>query len=172
MTVTITWFGFEDLSRHDLHALLLLRQNVFIIEQASLYPDIDGNDPVAVHLLATGSSGDLAGCLRLLPPGVTHDCPAIGRLAISKSFRGQGMGSRLMTEGIGEAHARFAGRAIYLSAQHHLIPFYRELGFAPTGTPYDEDGILHIDMILPAPEANGREIDTRGYETGDTQHSL
>ncbi len=152
MNIKFFWFAFSDLSPRDLYEILWLRQQVFVIEQACLYPDIDQNDPVAAHLIARDNSGAMIGCLRLLPPGITNDRPAIGRLAVAKPFRGREMGSRLMTEGIKNSRKLFADRSIFISAQHHLIPLYRKLGFTPRGKAYDEDGILHIDMILPAPE--------------------
>lgn len=152
MNICFLWFSFSDLNPRDLYEILWLRQQVFIIEQACIYPDIDAKDPAAIHLTARDSKGMLIGCLRLLPPGISDKSPAIGRLAISKNFRGQAMGRRLMEEGIKKARALYANCPVYISAQHHLIPFYRKLGFAPRGEPYDEDGILHIDAILPALE--------------------
>ncbi|MCP3951570.1 MAG: GNAT family N-acetyltransferase [Desulfobacterales bacterium] len=149
MNIQYTWSAFTDLSRHDLYDILRLRQQVFIIEQASLYPDIDGNDPIGLHLTAREDDDNLVGCLRLLPPGTTNHRPAIGRLAIAEPFRGLKMGIRLMEAGIRKAGELYAGSAIYISAQEHLAPFYGELGFLPRGEPYDEDGILHIDMIRP-----------------------
>ena len=153
MSIHYAWSSFEQLGQYDLYEILRLRQQVFIIEQASLYPDIDGNDPAGLHLIAREPGGILIGCLRLLPPGTANRRPAIGRLAIAKPFRGAKMGNRLMAEGLRKANALYADCAVYISAQQHLIPFYGELGFVPRGEPYDEDGILHIDMIRPAPEA-------------------
>jgi ElaA protein len=150
MNIHYAWYAFTELSLHALHDILRLRQQVFILEQTSLYPDIDGHDPDAFHLAARASTGELIGCLRLLPPGRTNRRPAIGRLAIAQAFRGLKMGHRLMEEGIRKAGELYTGRAIYISAQRHLVPFYTDLGFAPRGEPYDEDGILHIDMIRPA----------------------
>ncbi len=153
MSIKFLWFSFSDLSPRDLYEILWLRQQVFIIEQACIYPDIDAKDPAAIHLTARDSNGMLIGYLRLLPPGISDESPAIGRLAISKIFRSQAMGSQLMAEGIKKARTLYAHCSVYISAQHHLIPFYSKLGFAPRGEPYDEDGILHIDAILPALEA-------------------
>ena len=44
--------------------------------------------------------------------------------------------------------AEDATATIELSAQAHLERFYGSLGFRAFGTPYDEDGISHIDMRL------------------------
>jgi hypothetical protein len=42
---------FRDLSVDDLYAIVRLREAVFIIEQNCPYPDADGRDPLAWHLL-------------------------------------------------------------------------------------------------------------------------
>ena len=149
MNIQYDWSAFTELSLQAFHDILHLRQQVFIIEQASLYPDIDGHDPIGLHLTARGSTGNLIGCLRLLPPGTTNRRPAIGRLAIAQSFRGRKMGHGLMTAAIRKTNELYPGSEIYISAQEHLKPFYQELGFNPRGEPYDEDGIMHIDMIRP-----------------------
>ena len=151
MNIQYDWSGFTELSLQSFHDILQLRQQVFIIEQASLYPDIDGYDPIGLHLTARDAPGSLVGCLRLLPPGTTNRRPAIGRLAIAQSFRGQKMGHGLMTAAISKTNELYPGSEIYISAQEHLTPFYQELGFHPRGEPYDEDGIMHIDMIRTAP---------------------
>jgi len=149
MQIVYTWSAFTDLELQNLHDILQLRQQVFILEQASFYPDIDGHDPIGLHLTARDRAGTLLGCLRLLPPGTTNRRPAIGRLAIAKSARGLKVGNHMMTEGIRKARQLYAESTIYISAQQHLIPFYAGLGFSPRGEPYDEDGIMHVDMFLP-----------------------
>ncbi len=40
------------------------------------------------------------------------------------------------------------GLPVALTAQIHLVPFYRGLGFEPTGEPYDDFGLTHVDMEL------------------------
>ena len=35
-----------------------------------------------------------------------------------------------------------------ISAQEHLISYYEKHGFKAQGSPYDEDGIPHIEMLL------------------------
>jgi len=29
-----------------------------------------------------------------------------------------------------------------------LVPFYRSFGFEPTGSPFDDFGVAHVDMSL------------------------
>jgi predicted GNAT family N-acyltransferase len=37
---------------------------------------------------------------------------------------------------------------VALTAQAHLLPFYRSCGFEPAGEPYDDFGRTHVDMEL------------------------
>ena len=58
------WKCFDELQPFEMAAMYALRQAVFIIEQDCPYPDIDGKDPKADHLLAC--QGDkLVGTLRV-----------------------------------------------------------------------------------------------------------
>ncbi|MES2934398.1 MAG: GNAT family N-acetyltransferase [Pseudomonadota bacterium] len=147
------WHDFSDLSAHDLYALLALRQEVFILEQRCLYPDIDGSDQAAQHLLGW-HNGDgaarLVAYLRCFEPGVKYAEAALGRIVTAPAVRGQGLGSALVQQGIAQVQGRFPAQAIRISAQAHLEDFYRRFGFESSSAPYDEDGILHIDMLRAA----------------------
>ena len=45
------WSRFNELTAEDLYAVVRLRESVFIVEQNCPYPDADGRDPNAWHLL-------------------------------------------------------------------------------------------------------------------------
>jgi len=45
------WNTFDELGPHALYQVLALRQRVFVIEQQCIYPDLDGHDQQAMHLL-------------------------------------------------------------------------------------------------------------------------
>ncbi len=75
---TIDWqfSRFADLTPFDLYDVLAARQNVFILEQTCLYPDIDGYDLEAHHLLGwrdVDGKRQLAAYLRVLAPGAKYD---------------------------------------------------------------------------------------------------
>ena len=53
------WSRFSELRPDDLYAVVRLREAVFIVEQNCPYPDADGRDPNAWHLL--GWSDELSG---------------------------------------------------------------------------------------------------------------
>ena len=42
------------------------------------------------------------------------------------------------------------GHEVRISAQCYLEQFYRDLGFAPCGETYLEDGIPHVEMLRSA----------------------
>lgn len=141
---------FADLTPFDLYEVLAQRQNVFILEQTCLYPDIDGYDLEAHHLLGwrtvDGKRG-LAAYLRVLAPGAKYDEMSIGRVITTPAARGTGAGRALIDQGIMHAQALYPGHRIRIGAQQYLERFYGSFGFETVSAPYDEDGIMHIDML-------------------------
>lgn len=143
------WVRLEALGPLEVYALLKLRQDVFILEQASLYGDIDGKDPEALHLLVKElKTGELAGVLRLMADDARGRV-RIGRVVIAKAARGTGLGRKLMQVAMARAGDLVPGGAIDLSAQAHLEAFYQSLGFETVSDVYIEDGIPHMDMVRP-----------------------
>lgn len=147
------WRSFADLTAAQLHDMLALRQQVFVLEQTCLYPDIDGLDPGAHHLLGwriADGKRELAATLRCLAPGAKYEEMSIGRVTTSAGARGTGLGRELVAQGLAHADRLHPGHAIRIGAQAHLERFYAGFGFVTVSAPYDEDGILHIDMLRPA----------------------
>lgn len=142
--------AFDSLSLRDLHDLLALRSRVFVVEQASPYPDIDGRDPGALHLIATDASGAVVGCARCLDPDEDGpDAPvAFGRLAVDPSQRSTGLGRALVAESLAVLAERWPDRDVVIGAQQHLERFYGGFGFVRITESYDDFGIPHIDMRL------------------------
>lgn len=131
----------------ELYALLKLRVDVFVVEQACAYPELDGKDTEALHLRLL-IDGDTAAYARLWRPA--DAAPRIGRVLVAPGHRGKRLGEAVMQEAIRACETYFAGEPIALSAQSHLERFYRSLGFTPTSEEYVEDDIPHIDMQRPA----------------------
>jgi ElaA protein len=149
--ITWQWSSFADLTAAQLYAMLALRQQVFVLEQTCLYPDIDGLDPAAHHLLGwrdVDGKPALAAHLRCLAPGAKYTEMSIGRVVTSPAARGTGLGRELVAQGIALAQRLHPGHAIRIGAQAHLEAFYASFGFVTVSEPYDEDGIQHIDMVL------------------------
>lgn len=142
-----TWSSFHDLSVQDLYAILRLRQEVFVLEQRCLYQDLDGRDQHALHLMGCDADGTLAAYLRLVEPGYRFAEPSIGRVVTRLASRATGLGKALMHEGLRMADATYPGLGNRIAAQEYLERFYTGFGYSRVGEPYDEDGILHIDMV-------------------------
>lgn len=117
-----------------------IRHEVFVEEQqvpAAL--EMDEMDAVCLHALALSDTGEGIGTGRLLPDG--H----IGRMAVCKPWRGQGVGSALLKALM--AAARDRGDAeVVLAAQVHAQAFYVHHGFVAEGQVFTEAGIPHVLM--------------------------
>jgi len=139
--------AFADLTVHELQAIHMLRQQVFVVEQNCPYLETDGQDLVGdtCHLLARDESG-LVGYLRLLDPQRMEGEVVIGRVVIAERARGTGLCHRLMEQALLECHQRWPGVPVYLSAQAHLQGYYGRYGFAAVSEVYLEDDIPHIGM--------------------------
>ena len=138
--------AFADLSRQELYDLLQLRQEVFVVEQRSLYLDLDGRDQDAMHMLCR--LGDkLVAYQRLLQPGLSYPESSIGRIVVRRSARGSNLGRDLVRRGIAHNRERWPDHGIRINAQAYLRDFYIDLGFTVEGDEYDEDGIPHVEML-------------------------
>lgn len=139
--------SFSELSVDELYEILRLRVDVFVVEQACPYPEIDGNDRDALHLIGM-ERDEIAAYARVLKPGAVHEHPAIGRVIVRKTHRGKGIARELVEKAKQVVTARYGEAPVRLSAQHHLEEFYASCGFLAVSEPYDEDGIPHVDMQL------------------------
>jgi len=140
--IVTRWHKFERLSADKLYELLRFRQSIFVVEQSSPYPDLDGLDQDAWHLVLR-VDGALTGYARLIPTPLR-----IGRVAVAAEQRQHGLGRTLMEEALSFCHERYPGMPVVLTAQAYLVPFYRSFGFEPTGSPFDDFGVAHVDMSL------------------------
>jgi predicted GNAT family N-acyltransferase len=135
----VTWREAEN----DLRAV---RTPVFIEEQA-VTPEFEWDelDAGAVHLLAVlqdfNSVSQPIACLRII------DYHKIGRMAVLKEFRGNGLGAMLLKAAV-EICKLHKSKVITLSAQTHAIEFYGKAGFKVTSDEYCDVHIPHLDMQL------------------------
>lgn len=119
-----------------------IRQTVFVEEQG-FRDEFDDTDPVAIHFVLY-VHGVPAGTCRVFRGDGERDY-LLGRLAVHKKYRSQGLGMRLLTEA--EAYVRAAGgSSLWLHSQSQASPFYEKAGFIPHGTPDEEQGCPHIWM--------------------------
>jgi ElaA protein len=148
MSVAFRTMPFDALDARQLHDLLRLREDIFVVEQRCIYHEIDGLDPECLHVIGEDPEGALVACARIIPPH-GGEPPHIGRVAVSIGHRGRGVARALMLHAL-ESSARAHGTVhCALAAQAHLEGFYASLGFRKQGGPYLLDGIPHIDMRRP-----------------------
>lgn len=146
MNITWTTKPFADLSGQEVHDMLRLRVDVFVVEQQCIYPEIDGQDIGALHILGRSTQGQLAAYARILPPQA-DGMPHLGRFVVHPEFRGLRLGHTLIEVALAEAHRWTGSSASALAAQTHLEALYAQHGFQRTGADYDWDGIPHVDMV-------------------------
>ena len=92
--MSVEVLAFADLDAATAYDVWRLRQQVFVVEQGSPYPDLDGRDrePTTRHLLLR-VDGELVGYARVLDDG---GWARIGRVVVAKHARGQGFAGRLV----------------------------------------------------------------------------
>jgi ElaA protein len=151
MNTDLTWTckPFDNLTPGELYSILRLRSEVFVVEQNCVFQDMDDKDQSSLHLM--GSDRDkLLAYTRILPPGISYVESSIGRIVVSPMSRRMGLGRPLLINSI-ETLYRLYGRVdIKIGAQFYLKKFYESFGFIQSGEIYLEDGIQHIEMILPS----------------------
>jgi ElaA protein len=144
------WRSFHELTNVELYEVLAARQQVFVLEQQCFYNDFDGLDPGAHHLLGwrtVDGKRELVAYLRCLAPGAKYEEMSLGRVLTTMAARRSGAGRELIARGIECAERQHPGHRIKIGAQQYLENFYQGFGFATISEPYDEDGIMHIDML-------------------------
>ena len=133
---TLQWVhcAFDDMTPRQVHDLFRLRQQIFIIEQECIFPEIDGLDPLCQHVLGL-LDGKVVAAARIVAPGIDR---------------------KLMLQAIASCHDTFAGKGIFLNAQLYLKNFYEALGFMQFGEAFYEDGIAHISMLRSPDSRQGQ----------------
>ena len=135
---------FEELTVDELYRILQLRVDIFVVEQNCPYRELDDKDQEAVHVWLADSEG-IQGYLRIMDRGVESEHVSIGRVVTRT--RHNGVGSKLLSEGIRIAKDIFHTETLYLEAQVYARAFYEKQGFRQISEEFSEDGIPHIKML-------------------------
>jgi len=138
--------AFNELTVIELYQLLQLRSDVFIVEQNCVYPDIDGKDLKALHVIGEFENKIVA-YARIFRPNDYFENASIGRVVVAEKFRANKWGYDLMENAIAGIETHFGCQKITISAQLYLKKFYESLGFQQVSENYLEDGIEHIEML-------------------------
>jgi predicted GNAT family N-acyltransferase len=144
----------------DFKDLRAVREPVFVAEQnVPLDLEWDELDPLCHHVIARDDQNRPIGTGRLTPE---HK---IGRMAVLKAWRGQGVGKSLLLALIDKAR-QLGWPEVSLHSQVSALGFYEKFGFVPYGERFEEAGIDHQSMHLalePLPPTTPRHpIPARG----------
>lgn len=149
-TVRFEHHRLDALAPRELFELLRLRVDVFVVEQACAYPELDDVDlhPGTRHVLGR-LDGRLVACARTMAPGSAVEPARIGRVAVRDGHRGTGLARRLMRWTLAHLEHAHPAHDVALAAQLTVERFYASLGFERVSGEYVEDGIAHVDMTRP-----------------------
>lgn len=136
---------FDELSLRELYEILRCRTEVFVVEQAIPYQELDGDDFSSTHLFVK-EGDEIIGYLRIIAPGVRNESAVIGRVLTMKEHRGHGIARRLMEKGIETAFSNCD--SIHIEAQTYLRDFYESLGFEAVSEEFIYESRPHISMLL------------------------
>ena len=138
--------SFAELSNIELYKMLQLRNEVFVVEQNSVYQDCDNKDLQSYHLTAW-KDDNIVAYSRLLPPGIPYpNAASIGRVVTASSVRRQDLGRQLLSGSLENLYRLFGRVNVIIGAQLYLKKFYESFSFTKRGDIYLEDGIQHITM--------------------------
>lgn len=158
----------SSMSPETLYEVLRLRTDIFVVEQACAYPELDGRDlePESKQVWVT-EGATLVATLRILRD---PEALRIGRVAAHPSVRGLGVAGRMLEFALEaatletatletttaeaataqaatpEAPSKETALPIVLDAQEPLEGWYGRYGFVRDGETFLEDGIAHVPM--------------------------
>lgn len=146
MTVALRRSWAQDLDAVTLYEVLKLRIEVFVVEQATPYPELDGRDLLAEtrHFWLEEPDGEVVCTLRLMeehPGGETLF--RIGRVCTKRNARGRGHATRLMQAALAEV----GDHPCHINAHTYLEDMYANHGFVRDGDEFLDDGIPHVPMV-------------------------
>ena len=134
---------FDELSTNELYEILRARAEIFVVEQNCVYQDLDGIDYESLHVFAE-EGGKVTAYLRAFYKD--EDTVQMGRVLTLR--HGEGLGGKLLREGIAQIRARMHPAKIYIDAQCYATGFYEREGFRICSEEFLEDGIPHVRMVL------------------------
>lgn len=124
-----------------------IRNAVFVNEQnVPAEMEKDEIDAFAGHIIAMLEKQPV-GTGRVFKDPSNEFLARMGRIAVLKEFRGQGIG-RLITNHLIEIARQWGCKSIKIHSQKHVEKMYELFGFKAEGDEFMEAGILHVEMVL------------------------
>lgn len=119
-----------------------IRKSVFMKEQG-FKDEFDETDHLAKHMLLFEDDIPVATCRFFF--SVERDCYVIGRIAVSKEFRGKQYGEKML-QGAEKAVSDLGGKRVELSAQCRVAEFYKKQGYMELNDIHTDEDCPHTWM--------------------------
>ena len=121
-----------------------IRYEVFTLEQGfDKDDDLDSKDNESIHILVFINNKPIATARMFLE---SKDAFHIGRLAVLKDYRHQGVGSFILKTFENEAK-ELNGKKVVLGSQIDKASFYEKCGYKKYGDIFDDANYPHIMML-------------------------
>ena len=125
-----------------------IRTRVFVEEQnVPVELERDSFDSVADHVLVS-YDGRAVGTGRVFPDPEHLEGARLGRVAVLKEYRRQGLGKLIIEELLRLAAEKAEYTRVIIHAQKAVVDLYAGLGFKRVGDGFVEAGIVHQEMIF------------------------
>ena len=131
----------------EMRQVWMIRKEVFVKEQnVPIELEMDEADGVALHVIAY-LDDEVAGTGRIFEDYIDSDRAILGRVAVLPRMRRRGVASAIIRELLEYACEKLY-RKVVLHSQLKVVDIYKEFGFKITGDPFEEAGIMHVEMEL------------------------
>jgi ElaA protein len=134
-----------DLHPAQLYELLRLRIDVFVVEQAYFYPELDGFDllPRTRHFWLE-RDGDTIGTVRLVEESTENSKEyRLGHLCTVRSERGLGHTTRLLQAALADV----GSGTCRIDSPSYLVEMYTRHGFVQAGDERVDNGVPLVPLL-------------------------
>lgn len=139
----------SEMSRDDVFEMVLLRTQVFFVEQQIDEQDFDDadRDERTIHMWIEDQRGTAAYLrVRKLDEADEGAHRTFGRVAVRQDRRHQGLARKLVRDVV----SRFGNESLTIHSQEYVVRLYEEFGFAVVGEKFVEAGLPHRTMTRAA----------------------
>lgn len=119
-----------------------IRETVFLQEQG-FEKEYDENDNVAKTIVIYDGDEAVGTCRLYWDDNVC--CHHVGRIAVPKHRRGEGLGALVVTEAE-RVIKELGGKEVFISGQIQVAQFYKKLGYTQYGEVYMEENHPHVAL--------------------------
>ena len=119
-----------------------IRETVFLQEQG-FEKEYDEYDNVAKTIVIYDNDDAIGTCRLYWDDSV--GCHHVGRIAVVKHRRGEGLGAFIVTEAE-KIIKELGGKEVFISGQTQVAEFYKKLGYTQYGEAYMEEKHPHVAL--------------------------